>query len=105
LFEFIYDRIRNRTGRLRGARPDYVAFAVLDSVVDDYLFLLEELGQKIEHLEISLLNEPKNGMVGSINHYKRELNYLSKTIRPVREVVLDFYCSDAECVQEKAAHW
>jgi magnesium transporter len=100
IFDFLYDRIRRKTGRMRLAKSDYAAFAILDAVVDDYLFLLEELGQKIENLEISLLNEPASWMVASINHYKRELNYLSKTIRPVREMVLDFYRSDSDFIND-----
>lgn len=101
LFDFLFKRLQTGTGKLRTGGPDYVAFAILDSVVDDYLFLIEELGQRIENLEIALLNEPARWMVASINHYKRELNYLSKTIRPVREMVLDFYRNDSDMIQDK----
>jgi magnesium transporter len=88
VFEPVRERIRNNTGRIRRAGSDYLAYVLLDTVIDNYHFLMEHLGEKIEDLEDELLGVPGKHTLGDINDFKREMNYLRKSIRPAREFIL-----------------
>lgn len=88
VFEPVRDRIRKHKKRIRNGGTDYLAFALLDVVVDNYLYVISILGEKIETLEETLLIHPDQNIINEINNYKRELNFLRKSIRPAREMIL-----------------
>ncbi len=87
VFEPIRERIRNGKGRIRKMGPDYLAYALIDAVVDHYFIILEKLGEKIESMEEDLLNEPTTKTMQNIHELKREMIYLRKSVWPLREVV------------------
>jgi magnesium transporter len=66
---------------------DYLAYALLDAVVDHYFLILEKLGEKIEGLEEDLLTNPTTETMQSIHNLKREMIFLRKSVWPLREVV------------------
>lgn len=88
VFEPVRNRIRKKIGRVRNLGADYLTYSLLDTVVDNYFFLVERIGAQIEDLEEELLENPGKLTLGKINNYKREMNYLRKTIRPAREFIL-----------------
>lgn len=98
VFEPVRDRIRKQKRRIRNGGTDYLAFALLDIVIDNYIYIIGVLGQKIESLEDSLLNDPTQAVVEKINLYKRELNFLRKNIKPAKEMILAFNKLDSELV-------
>ncbi len=87
VFEPVRKRIRKNIGRIRNSGTDYLAYSLLDSVVDNYFFLIERIGEQIEDLENGLSNNPGKHTLEKINEYKREMNYLRKSIRPAREFI------------------
>ncbi len=87
VFEPVRDRIRKSKGRIRSSGADYLAYALLDTVVDNYIYVIEKLGSKIEDLEEEVLAKPKDGTIQKIDTYKRELNFLRKSIRPAKEMI------------------
>ncbi|MDO9518851.1 MAG: magnesium/cobalt transporter CorA [Pseudohongiella sp.] len=81
-------RERVRTGRkIRQLGPDYLAYALIDAVVDNYFLLLEKFGDAIEDLEQQLLDNPRKLILNKIHHFKREMLLLRKVIWPLREVL------------------
>ncbi len=100
VFEPVRDRIRNNRGRIRYSGCDYLAYVLLDSIVDNYIYLIEELGEGVEDLELNVLDSPEDDILEDINGYKRELNFLSKVIRPVRDTVINFTRTENESLQE-----
>ncbi len=88
VFEPVRDRIRKMRGRIRSSGVDYLAYALLDTVVDNYIYVIANLGTKIEELEEEVLAKPKPGTIQKIDRYKRELNFLRKSIRPAKEMIL-----------------
>lgn len=76
VFEPVRERIRKQKKRIRNAGTDYLAFALLDIVIDNYIYIVSFLGEKIETLEENLLLDPKQSVIDEINLYKRELNFL-----------------------------
>jgi len=83
----VRERIRGGKGRIRKLGPDYLAYAIVDAVVDNYFFVLEKLGEKIDALEETLVDEPRRGLLHEIHALKREMIGLRKSVWPLREVV------------------
>jgi len=100
VFEPVRERIRNHKKRIRNSGADYLTFALLDIVVDNYLYVLSLLGEKIELLEEKLLINPTQEVILEINHYKRELNVLRKNIKPAKEMIFNLAKMDSEFLNE-----
>lgn len=99
VFNPIRERLQKATTRIRTKGTDYLAYALLDAVIDHYIMIIEELGERVEQLEQDLLNDPKELHLQQIKQLKIELNYLRKTIRPVLEVVVQFRKSESLLIQ------
>jgi len=87
VFEQIRERIRNAKGRIRKMGPDYLAYALLDAIVDNYFVILERLGEKIESMEEEVVGNPTEKTVQKIHSLKREMIFLRKSIWPLRELI------------------
>ncbi|WP_373186027.1 magnesium/cobalt transporter CorA [Halopseudomonas sp.] len=86
----VFDGVRRRLRggrRIRFMQADYLAYAILDAVVDHYFELLEKLGDEIEALEDELMVKPEPGTLQRIHHFKREMLMLRKAVWPLREVL------------------
>jgi len=87
VFNPIRERIRNAKGRIRKAGADYLAYALLDAIVDHYFVILEKLGEKIESLEEELVTNPRPETLQAIHTLKRDLIFLRRSVWPLREVI------------------
>lgn len=102
VFEPVRDRIRKQKKRIRNGGTDYLAFALLDIVIDNYLYVLSVLGEKIETLEDNLLINPNEVVINEINKYKRELNFLRKSIKPAKEMIFVLAKMESEYISESS---
>jgi magnesium transporter len=100
VFDSVRERIRKKKGRIRSLKADYLCYALLDSLVDNYLVIIEKIGEKIETLEQEILEAPDNDTLARINRFKREISYLRKTIRPVKESVQRLSIMDNDLIME-----
>jgi len=100
VFEPVRERIRNQKKRIRTGSTDYLAFALLDIVIDNYIYLVGILGEKIELLEETLLEEPRKSVIDEIYTYKREMNFLRKNITPAKEMILALSKMESELIHE-----
>lgn len=100
VFEPVRERIRNQKKRIRTGGTDYLAFALLDIVIDNYIYLIGILGEKIELLEETLLEEPRKSVIDEIYTYKREMNFLRKNISPAKEMILSLSKMESELIEE-----
>ena len=80
VFEQIRDRIRNAKGRIRKTSADYLAYALLDAVVDNYFIILEKISEQIETMEEKLIRTPDEKILHEIHSLKRELISLRKSV-------------------------
>ena len=87
VFDPIRERIRNNKGRIRKMGADYLAYTLLDAIVDNYFIILEKLGERIEVLEEKLVTVPTPETLKLIHHLKREMIFLRKAVWPLREVI------------------
>ncbi|MFC2120025.1 magnesium/cobalt transporter CorA [Bacteroidota bacterium] len=99
-FEPVRARIRNSIGRIRKSKADYLMYTLIDSLVDNYLINLEQLGEKIEALEAKL-SEPNKEISNELFQYKTEISYFRKTIKPLKEVLTRLLRSKSELIREE----
>lgn len=100
VFDPVRERIRKQKGRIRSAGIDYLAYALLDIVVDNYVHIIERMGEQIEDLEEDVLTNPQPAVMEKINIFKREMNFLRKLIRPAREAIMQLSKSDSDLIHE-----
>lgn len=87
IFEAVRQRIRGGKGRARKMGPDYLAYMLLDAIVDHYFVILERVGEQIETLEEELVAQPTTRLLQQIHALKREMILLRRAVWPLREVV------------------
>lgn len=100
VFEPVRERIRGHKRRIRNSGTDYLTFALLDTVVDNYIFIISEFGDKIEDLEAKLLADPNQHVIEEINLYKRELNFLRKNIIPAKEMIISLSKLESDFIND-----
>lgn len=88
IFDAIRIRIRQPGGYIRKGSSDYLAYALLDLIVDKYFRVLEHIGDRIEDLEDALIQEGSDDMLTEIYKLKRTLIVFRRDIWPLRQVVL-----------------
>lgn len=86
-FDPIRERIRKGAGRVRRKEADYLTYVLLDTIIDNYLINIEVLGDIIEKAEGRIFLPNQKGLIQEIYRHKMEINFLRKTIRPVKEIV------------------
>jgi magnesium transporter len=86
VFEPIRARIRSGKGRIRKAASDYLAYALLDSIIDHYYPVLESIGAEIDIIEDELIDSPLLRPVGSLHEHKRTLTQIRRMVWPLRDV-------------------
>ena len=100
VFDPIRERIKRGRGRIRKMGADYLAYALLDSVVDNYFIVLEKLGEQIEFLEEELVTNPTTVTLQIIHDLKREMIFLRKSVWPLREIISGLERGESALIQE-----
>lgn len=100
-FEAVKTRIRTGRGHLRSSGSDYLAYALLDAVVDTYFPVLEILGEKLDELEDELFSKPTRASLHRIQQIKRELIVLRRAVFAERDKVNDILRSSSELISNQ----
>lgn len=86
-FDPVRERLRHNRGQIRKLGADYLAYSLLDAVVDRYFTILENIGERTEELEDMMLDRPRPGALQLVHQLKRETLNLRRSIWPLREVI------------------
>ena len=86
-FEPVRERLRKGRGQIRGRLADYLAYALIDAVIDGYFPVLEACGDRLDALEDEVMARPSEGQARRVHEIKRELLVLRRTIWPHREML------------------
>jgi len=100
IFDSIRDRIRNAKGRIRKMGSDYLAYALIDAIVDHYFVILENFGEKIENVEEELITNPTPETLQLMHELKREMIFLRKSVWPLREVISGLQRAESSLIQK-----
>ncbi len=87
VFDSVRERIRKENSRLRRASADFLAYALIDAIVDSYFEILEDLGERIEDAEEELVEGTGPQTLNKIHCLKKEMIFLRKSVWPLREVI------------------
>ncbi len=87
VFEGLRDRIKTKTGRVRNNGADYLFFALIDAIIDNYFVVLESLSERIEILEAEVYDRPSPETAHRIQNLKKDVLRIRRWIFPVREIV------------------
>lgn len=98
-FDMIRNRIRQGKGRIRRMGADYLAYALLDAVVDFYFIILEKIGDKIELLEEEVITEPSKATIQKLHFLKREMIFVRKAVWPMRELINNMERSETDLIK------
>lgn len=99
VFGLVRSRLRSGRGFGRTRGHDYLAYAILDCVLDHYFPLLETVGESIEALEDELLEHPSQASLRSLHEHKRTLMLLRRNIWPLRDLFTSLTRDDSGLIQ------
>ncbi|MEM1121243.1 MAG: magnesium/cobalt transporter CorA [Bacteroidota bacterium] len=100
LFESVRKRLHSGKGRVRHREADYLAYALIDNLVDQYYLILDQLEDQIESLEDRILDKPDGSTKAEIHLLKKEVIRTRKSIAPLREAINRFSRSDNSIIEE-----
>ena len=100
VFEGVRERLRASPGRIRQRGADYLAYALMDAVVDHYFGVLEKLGDMAENLDDEVMDNPSPEVLHRVNHLKRELLMMRKSVWPAREALNSFVRTESPLVTD-----
>ncbi|UCD64235.1 MAG: magnesium/cobalt transporter CorA [Candidatus Zixiibacteriota bacterium] len=87
VFQPVRERIKKTVPRVRFMTADYLAYALIDAIVDHYFVVLESIGERVEALEEELVANPVSAHLDTIHRLKRELVFIRRAVWPLREVI------------------
>ena len=87
IFDNVRARIKNTNGRIRKRGSDYLLFALMDAVVDNYFVVMEDIADKLELLEDKLFEDTDNKLLYELQQYRKQIVNMRRSVYPLREVV------------------
>jgi magnesium transporter len=99
-FDPIRDRIKHAKGRIRKCGADYLAYALIDSIVDSYFKILEKIGDKLEALDEEIMTEPQPESLRKLHNMKLEMIFLRKSVWPLRDMINNIERSESQLFKE-----
>jgi len=99
IFDPVRERIR-KDGRIRKFGPDYLAYALIDGIVDNYFVVMEKLEERVEELEEELVVNPSQQSLHRISRLKKDMIFLRKSVWPLREVINSLEHSESPLIKE-----
>ncbi len=100
VFQPVRERLRGGKGRLRQSGADYLLYALVDAIVDQYFAVLEFIGERIESLQQTVVADPRPETLNEIHALKRQLLFLRRAVWPLRDVMNNLSRLDGPFLQQ-----
>ncbi|WP_196889045.1 magnesium/cobalt transporter CorA [Aureivirga sp. CE67] len=101
IFDSVRNRIRTQKTLIRKSSTDYMCYALIDLIIDHYIYVMNILGEYINELEDSLFDASNQEIITKINTNRQKLNFIQKNIKPTREMILNLYKSESELIHDE----
>ncbi len=101
VFGSVRERMKNKLGRIRNNGPDYLFFALLDSIIDNYFAVLESIYDQLEALEEEVYNDPTPETAHKIQQLKKEVLGVRKWAFPVKELISRLIDSESPLISKE----
>lgn len=105
VFNTLRERLKVNNTKLRQSGADYLCYALIDMIVDNYFVVMEQLGDRIENLEEEIIRKPSPRSLAKINQLRKEIIVLKRSISPVREVINGFIKTDSDLLYENTTKY
>jgi len=105
LFDFVRNRLNASKGKIRSVGADYLCYALMDTLVDNYFDIIGQIGDHVEDLEDVILNHQNQDISTTIYKYKREFRVLHKAILPVRDMLLKILKTEDNQFKQENRHY
>jgi magnesium transporter len=103
VFDIIRERLRMGKGRVRKCGADYLAYCLIDAVIDSYFAVLEKIGDEVEVLEDTLIDNPSPDTLHHLHHLKRQMVYIRKAVWPMRELISNLERSESDLISDNTS--
>lgn len=100
IFTSIQNRLRNSQGKIRQMQSEYLAYALIDVIVDHYFIALDKIDERIQALEEEIMTNPASDVLARSNALRAELLLLRRPILPLRDVLTDILHGDTPLLDE-----
>lgn len=101
VFNPIREKLRAGHSKIRQAGADFLFYSLLDSIVDHYYLVMEQLGERIEDVEEDIIRNPSSRSMSKINMLRKEMIVLKRTVAPVRELVSGILRSENDFIADR----
>jgi magnesium transporter len=98
VFDIIRARLRQAKGRIRKCGADYLAYALIDAVVDCYFHAIERIGDIVEDIEEDIIANSDKKSLLELYNLKREMIYLRKQVWPMRDMISNMVRSETKLI-------
>jgi magnesium transporter len=105
LFDPILNRLDNDKSQFRTLGADYLAYGIMDAIVDKYFVLQDTFDELIEEVEDKLLSDPSSETLAAIQKIKRELIFLRRSVSPLRELLAAIQRSESPLINDKTRRY
>lgn len=105
VFDLIREKLRQQNSRLRMNGSDYLCYAMIDLIVDNYYIVMEKLGERIEQLEEEIIRFGNTRSLARINNLRKELIVLKRNILPVRDMVNGILRSESDLLEDRTTKY
>ena len=100
LFKPVRERLITAKGRIRKAGADYLAYALIDLIVDHYFVILEEFGEQVEFLEDEVVSRAVPATLQTVHRLKNQMILLRRSLWPLREVIARLDRRESPLIQD-----
>lgn len=101
VFERVRERITKSKGKIRRMKSDYLFYELLDSIIDNYFLVMEQIGDKLDLLEKEILLHPAKKVLIRVHSFKTELLSIRKLIWPMRDMISKLERDEDEFIDEQ----
>lgn len=106
VFDPVRERLETGKGRIRGRSTDYLMFALLDSIIDNYFLVIDDISDRIEEMEASLfINKPNDNVTQEIQDLKQTILRIRRSVFPLREVVSRLEKMDTRLIENSTINY
>lgn len=105
LFAPIRHALEQNNHRLRTFGADYLCYALMDNLIDQYFSIVEKVDENLDHLEDELVHDPKPLTILKIQRCKREITFVRKSVWPLREVISKIFRLETPLIQARTKVW
>jgi magnesium transporter len=105
VFNPIREKLKMQSSKLRNSGADYLCYALLDTIVDHYYEVMEQLGERMENLEEEIIRRSNTRSLAKINSLRKELIVLKRNVTPVRDMIYNIVKSETELIAERTTKY